>query len=594
MRTILEHEEKINFKENISIYWQLLKGQRRWFFLVLLIVFIIAALELTSKFLLKIIVDQGTGYINGTVTLPIYKQLLITIFFIFFTYIVIDALFTWLKLHYLHQLEVQAIQNLKEKFFNHLLGLDYNFHTTHKTGSLISKLIRGGGAVESLTDTLLFNIAPFIAQIIIVTAALSYFEPRALLIVTISSIIFISYSVIINKLREPAALKETITEDREKGYIADIFTNFESIKYFGKEKTINNNYHAISTETKQAQINSWKYWKYTDIQGFILSISSIVLIYPTIIKLLNHEASIGTLVFIYTTYLQLHGPLYGFSHGIRQLSRNMTHFQALFKYNKLENSIKNQAHALTKHIKNASISFNNITFTYKQKNILKNFTLTIPAGKKIALIGPSGAGKSTIIRLLYRFYDPQQGSITIDKNDIKNYDQEFLRGELSIVPQECVLFDDTIYNNIKFSRPEATNKEVWQAIKFAQLDKTIKNFPQQEKTVVGERGIRLSGGEKQRVSIARALLAKKKILVLDEATSSLDSATEHDIQEDLKKLMRGKTTIIIAHRLSTIMHADHIVVLDKGDIVQQGNHRQLIKQQGLYKKLWNLQKGGYL
>ena len=173
----------------------------------------------------------------------------------------------------------------------------------------------------------------------------------------------------------------------------------------------------------------------------------------------------------------------------------MTHFQALFKYNKLENSIKNQAHALTKHIKNASISFNNITFTYKQKNILKNFTLTIPAGKKIALIGPSGAGKSTIIRLLYRFYDPQQGSITIDKNDIKNYDQEFLRGELSIVPQECVLFDDTIYNNIKFSRPEATNKEVWQAIKFAQLDKTIKNFPQQEKTVVGERGIRLSGGE---------------------------------------------------------------------------------------------------
>ncbi|MDO8628414.1 MAG: ABC transporter ATP-binding protein [Nanoarchaeota archaeon] len=591
----IKNKEKIDFKHNLATYWTLLKGQRRYFFLIILLVFITAALELTTKFILKILVDQGTGYLEGVTTLAAYTHIVLILLLIFLGYIIIDALFTWLKLHYLYQVETQAIKNLKQRFFNHLIGLDYNFHTTHKTGSLISKLIRGGGAVEDLTDNLIFSIAPFIAQVIIVTFALSYFEKRAIIIVVLTSIVFIAYSWFINRLREKASLEENDTEDKEKAHIADIFTNFESIKYFGKEKSIGRHYEIIAEKTKQAQLKSWNYWKYmNNIQALILNISSILIIYPTIVKIFHHEATIGTLIFIYTTYTQLYGPLYGFSHGMRQFYRNMSNFQALFKYNKYTNTIKDQQHASKQPIKEGTINFSNIYFSYKQRKILNNFNLNIPKNKKIALVGPSGAGKSTIIRLLYRFYDLQEGNITIDEKNIKDYDQEHLRGELSIVPQECVLFDDTIWNNIKFSRPEATTKEVWQAIKFAQLDKTIKNFPQKEKTIVGERGIRLSGGEKQRVSIARALLAKKKILVLDEATSSLDSETEHDIQEDLKKLMQGKTTIIIAHRLSTIMHADKIIVLDKGKIVQEGKHAQLIRKPGLYKRLWNLQRGGYL
>ena len=199
-----------------------------------------------------------------------------------------------------------------------------------------------------------------------------------------------------------------------------------------------------------------------------------------------------------------------------------------------------------------------------------------------------------MIKLLYRFYDVDQGSVLIDGKDIRILKQESLRSELSIVPQECVLFDDTIYNNIAFSNPKANKEQVMKAIKSAQLDMIINTFPDKEKTIVGERGVRLSGGEKQRVSIARALLANKKVLVLDEATSSLDSKTESDIQKDLQHLMKGRTTIIIAHRLSTIMNADKIIVLDKGKIVQQGAHQELIKQDGVYKKFWNLQKGGYL
>jgi len=210
------------------------------------------------------------------------------------------------------------------------------------------------------------------------------------------------------------------------------------------------------------------------------------------------------------------------------------------------------------------------------------------------LVGPSGSGKTTLVKLLYRFYDVDSGSILIDGRDIRDFKQESLRSELSIVPQECILFDDTIYNNLIFSNPKASRQNVFKAIKFAQLDKIINKFPKKENTIVGERGVKLSGGEKQRVSIARALLANKKVLVLDEATSSLDSKTEHDIQKDLPKLMRGRTSVIIAHRLSTIMNADMIIVVDKEKVVQKGKHSDLIKNKGMYRRLWNLQRGGYI
>jgi ABC-type multidrug transport system fused ATPase/permease subunit len=272
----------------------------------------------------------------------------------------------------------------------------------------------------------------------------------------------------------------------------------------------------------------------------------------------------------------------------------MVDFDALFEYGKIEQEVKDKPNAKVANITEGNIKFKDVNFNYGKRKIFKKLNIEIGKGKKIALVGHSGCGKSTLVKLLYRFYDVDGGSILVDDKDIRDFNQESLRGEMSIVPQEAILFDDTLYNNVAFSKPEASRREIMKAIKFAQLDKIIKEFPKKERTIVGERGVKLSGGEKQRVSIARAILSNKKILVLDEATSALDSETEAEIQKDLARLMQNRTSIIIAHRLSTIMHADVIVVMKKGKIIQMGDHRKLITEGGEYQRLWNLQKGGYI
>jgi len=316
--------------------------------------------------------------------------------------------------------------------------------------------------------------------------------------------------------------------------------------------------------------------------------------YFPVMQFLDGELSLGTLTFIFTVYGNLVGPLFGFVHGIRNYYRAMVDFEDLFHYGKIKNDIKDAKGAKKLKIGRGIISFENLDFGYGRKKLFEGFNLDINSNQKVALVGHSGCGKSSLIKLLYRLFDVTGGRITIDGKNINDVRQESLRSELSIVPQEAVLFDDTIYNNIAFSNPRASRDQVFKAIKFAQLDTIIHEFPKKENTIVGERGVRLSGGEKQRVSIARAILANKKILVLDEATSALDSETEHEIQKDLEKLMVGRTSIIIAHRLSTIMKADKIVVMEKGKIVQSGTHNELIKKTGSYKKLWHLQKGGYI
>ena len=286
--------------------------------------------------------------------------------------------------------------------------------------------------------------------------------------------------------------------------------------------------------------------------------------------------------------------MFGFVHGLRGFYRSMADFQDLFYYGKLSNNIKDKPSAKNLKIEKGTLEFKDVHFYYGKRKLFQDFNLKIRENEKVAFVGHSGCGKTTLVKLLNRFYDVNSGEILIDGKNINDFKQDSIRSETGIVPQECVLFDDTIYNNIRFADPGASRKEVLSAIRFAQLDEIIANFPDKEKTIVGERGVKLSGGEKQRVSIARAILADKKILLLDEATSALDSETEYEIQKDLQKLLRGRTSIIIAHRLSTIMNADRIVVLKRGKIIQMGKHNDLIREDGEYKKLWNLQKGGYI
>ena len=342
-------------------------------------------------------------------------------------------------------------------------------------------------------------------------------------------------------------------------------------------------------------MKNWGYWRWIDSgQTLIIGMGTLLVLYFSLSKFLRGEMTIGTIVFIYAIYGSMMGYMFGFIHGIRDFYRTIIDFNDLFQYAKIENDIKDKPNAKDLKIHRGEVEFDNISFNYGKRKIFENLRLKVNPNQKIALVGHSGSGKSTLVKLLFRFYDVDNGKIKIDGKDIKDFRQESVRGEMSVVPQECVLFDDTVYNNIAFSNPNASRSEVLQAIKFAQLDKVIKKFPNKENTIVGERGVKLSGGEKQRVSIARAILANKKILVLDEATSSLDSETEHEIQKDLFELMKNRTTLIIAHRLSTIMHADRIIVMKEGKIVQHGKHSDLIKVSGEYRKLWRLQKGGYI
>jgi ATP-binding cassette subfamily B protein len=592
---INKNKYKIDFRYNIRTYWSLLKRHKLICLSLLILALLAEALFVIDKFLFKVIVDDGTEFFANNIPKEAFIQTLLIIALVFISIVIIRTVSRWILLHLIIILNADLIRDLKQKFFNHIVDLDHNFHTTHKTGSLISRLLRGAGAIENMTDILIFNFAPLFFSLIVVSFSLAYFSLIPAIIIFLIAVTFILYSFMIQQMQQKHKLSWNASEDSEKASISDVFTNIDSIKYYGKEKYIKARYLKLANKTRFLAIKYWNYFRWFDAgQIFILGLGTFLLIFFPMQQFLNKEITIGTLVFIYTIYGNIIGPMFGFVWGMRGFYRSMADFQDLFQYNKMQNEIKDKPNAKNLVINKGSIEFKNVDFNYGKRRLFENFNLKIKPNEKIALVGHSGCGKTTLIKLLNRFFDVKSGQVLIDNKDIKDFKQESIRGETGIVPQECVLFDDTIYNNIKFANPQASKKQIMKAIRFAQLDKIIESFPKKEKTIVGERGVKLSGGEKQRVSIARALLANKRILVLDEATSALDSETEHEIQKALQKLLQGRTSIIIAHRLSTIMNADRIIVMKKGKIIQQGKHSDLIYQPGEYQKLWNLQKGGYI
>jgi len=592
---IKRKRRKIDFKYNMDIYIKFLMKYKLILGAILFMIIIMEATVVAENFLFKIIVDDGASFAAETMTQAAFISSLAAVGTIFVSMILIKGIGGWIRAHLTNKIETYLILDIKRKYFNHLVHLSHEFHSTHKTGSLISRLVRGKGAMESMTDAIIFNFAPFIFYLLITAASVAQFGIAYSLITLGVSAAFILFTYKTLKIQEPASVNANDTEDYEKAIISDIFTNIDSIQYFGKEDAIKKRYKKLSQETGNALKKFWNYFRWIESgQELIIGAGTLLLLYFSLTSFIAGEITIGTLVFIYTVYGTLVGILYRFIFGLRSFYRAMADFQPLFNYGRIKNEIKDNKGAKDLKIKRGEIKFMNVSFAYKRRKIFSKFSLKIRENEKVAIVGPSGSGKTTLIKLLYRLYDVNEGSILIDGKDIKDFKQETLRSELSIVPQDCVLFDDTIYSNVAFSNPKANRDEVIKAMKFAQLYKIVNNFPKKEKTVVGERGVKLSGGEKQRVSIARAILADKKVLVLDEATSSLDSQTEKDIQKDLKMLMKGRTSIIIAHRLSTIMSADKIIVMDNGKIAQMGSHEKLIKQKGLYRKLWNLQKGGYI
>ncbi len=588
-------KERIDYKHNLREYWAIIGRYKGIAFLLILFGLLHEAKQIGDRYLFKVLVDKGTEFFAGNILMADFLRILFIVLFLLTFFVLVSMLSNFFRMHYLNRLDGSAMRDLKQKYFSHIVGLDHGFHTTHKTGSLISRLSRGSSALERLTDTLVFDFAPLFLQLTLSILALIYLDKFSALLIVLVMICFVLFNFSMQKISESSHVVSTKKEDIEKGNMADFLTNLDSIRYFGKEKFIRKKFFSLSSETRNAQVNNWDYYNWTSAgQSLILGIGTILILYFSMKNFIEGRITLGTLTFVYSTYIGLMGPLFSFVHGIRNFSRSMGDFQELFAYRKIESEIKDKPNSKAIKIKQGKVEFREIDFSYGKKSLFKKFNLIIPQNKKVALVGHSGCGKTSLVKLLYRLYDVQGGKIMIDGQDIRNVKQESLRSEMAIVPQECILFDDTIYNNIRFSKPNATKKEVLRAIKFAQLDKIISNFPEKENTIVGERGVKLSGGEKQRVSIARAILANKKILVLDEATSALDSETEHEIQKALEGLISGRTSLIIAHRLSTIMNSDIIVVMKKGKIIQMGTHKNLISEGGEYEKLWEFQKGGYI
>ena len=556
---------KIDWKYNLSEYWGALRRHKMSLSLLMLSVLVIELTGVMGSFLFKEIVDNGTLFADGSLPLKEFQFILLAVAGIFILSNLLHIVGLWFRNLFSAKIEVKMMNYLKMKYFRHIVKLDHGFHSTHKTGSLISRMNRGIASVERISDNILYNFVGTSLQLLIVGLSIAYFDVSAAVVIVGIMSSFILYSFFYQKGQEPLKIDANIAEDNEKAGISDVFANIDSIKYFGKENWISRVFGKLADKTEKTNYRHWRSYSWlTAGQVFIISTGTIVLLLFPILRFLKGTLTLGEIVFIYTIYRNLMGPMWGLIEGMQGFHRAVIDFQDLFYYGKIESEIQDAAGAKNVNIGHGEIEFRDINFGYKKRKIFQDFDLHIPAKSKVAFVGHSGCGKSTLVNLLYRFYDVSKGAVLIDGEDIRDFKQESLRSSMSIVPQECVLFDDTIWNNIKFSNPGASKDEIMKAIRFAQLDKIIREMPEKEKTIVGERGVKLSGGEKQRVSIARAILADKKILVLDEATSALDSETEFEIQKDLAKLMKGRTSIIIAHRLGTIKGCNKVYQLKNG------------------------------
>ncbi|MEK6925171.1 MAG: ABC transporter ATP-binding protein [Nanoarchaeota archaeon] len=588
-------KRELDVKYILKTYWSFLRRYKLLIFSVIIFAFLLRFADFIGRYLFKKVVDNGELFIKNTIDLETFAGIVTIIAFVWAGTILLASVSRWLRVHFLNNLELKLILDVKKYYYNHIISLSHKFHTTHKSGSLISRILRGSSAMERMTDFVAYQTMTIIAELIISTIALIFISKNIIIVMAVAGTIFALYSYKLQKKQRAFRVNANNLEDIEKAFTADSITNIESIKYYGKEVNVKNRYSSAVEKTENAWFKEWQLGRWAgSVESLIMNSGALLVLLISLKSFMNEEITLGTVTFAWGSYWALIMAVQAFMDGLKGYNKSVADFHDLFQYGKIENDIKDKPNAENLEVKEGVIEFDNVNFKYHSQDLFKNFNLKVNKNQKVALVGHSGSGKSTLVKLLYRLYDLDKGTIKIDNTNIKDVRQESLRSELSIVPQECVLFDDTIYNNILFSNPKASRAQVLQAIKFAQLDKAISNFPQKENTIVGERGVKLSGGEKQRVSIARAILADKKVLVLDEATSSLDSKTEHEIQKDLQNLMKGRTSIIIAHRLSTIMSADLIVVLDNGKIAQQGTHKQLISKPGIYRELWSLQKGGYL
>lgn len=487
----------------------------------------------------------------------------------------------------------RSVRRIATQILSHLHELSLQFHLQRQTGGISRDIERGSRGISFLMNFMIFNILPTIAEIGLVSAILLVNYDSIFAVITTSTIlIYIAYTLIITEWRMRYRRKMNEMDSEANNQAIDSLMNYETVKYFNNEALEVSQYDKKLASWEKSAIHNQTSLSVLNIgQGIIISAGLTALMLLAGQGVVEGELSLGDLVLINAYLLQLYMPLGFLGFVYREIRHSLADMERMFNLLDQHSEVSDSSHPVEINVDKGEIKFFNVSFSYHpNRMILKNITFTAKAGQKVAIVGPSGSGKSTIVRLLYRFYDPQVGHIEIDNQNIKSIRQKSLRKHIGVVPQDTVLFNDTIHHNIAYGNPSAGTEHVIMAAKQANLDDFINQLPDGYNTIVGERGLKLSGGEKQRIAIARTLLKAPEILCFDEATSALDSQAEQRIGAEIIKLSANKTTLVIAHRLSTIMDADQVLVLDKGEIVEQGTHEQLLHQNGVYASMWYLQQ----
>ena len=486
----------------------------------------------------------------------------------------------------------RAMRKVGLKVFNHLHKLELDFHLNRQTGGLSRDMERGISGISFLMRFMVFNIVPILIEIVFVVAIFFTKYGWDFAAITLGAIVlYIGFTAYATEWRTKFIRAANEADSQSNTRAIDSLLNYETVKYFNNEAYEANRYDKDLAKWESARrSNRLTLFGLNSGQALIVATAMTAMLMLAAKGVMNQEMTIGDFVLINAFMMQLFMPLNFLGFVYREIKGSLANIEKMFMLLERKEAIIDKSGASELKVNNASIEFQKVNFSYsKDRQILKDVSFAIKPNQKVAVVGSSGAGKSTLVKVLFRFYDATSGQILIDGQDITNVTQASLRENIGIVPQDTVLFNDTIFENIKYGKPTASDEEVWQAIKMAYLADFINALPDGAKTQVGERGLKLSGGEKQRVAIARVLLKAPKILVFDEATSSLDSGSEQAILSALREIAQGHTSLVIAHRLSTVIDADQIVVMEQGQIVEVGNHQSLIEAKGRYYHLWQMQ-----
>lgn len=578
-------------KQTLRIYWQHVRRYKSRFFLVLTGVFTSAVIELAFPFVYKYLFD--TLATQDLDMLPNLRNAILA-----FAGLSIANWTIWRLVTYVNnRFQPRVMADLLNTCYLYVHDHSYQFFTDSFVGSLVAKIRRYPRSFEQIADQVCFDLGRvLVLRVLLIIIVLFFYSWKIGLLVFGWAVLFVSFNYLFSLYKLKYDVQRSAMDTEITGQLADTITNNINLKMFATLKQEYGIFARITDRWNAIQRWTWDLGSLAEaIQGAFMVILEIVILWVGVNYWKAGIFTVGDLALLQGYMWQIFDNLWHVGRHIRNLYEAIADANEMTEILVKPHGVINVVGAGAIAVSRGEIEFKQATFNYKNnKEIFSSFNLKIPAGQKVALVGTSGGGKSTVVKLLLRFYDLKSGQILIDDQDIAQFTQESLRSQIALVPQDPILFHRPIMENIRYARPDATDEEVIEVAKLAHCHEFVSGFADGYATMVGERGVKLSGGERQRVAIARALLKRAPILILDEATSSLDSESEFYIQDALKNLMKGKTTIVIAHRLSTIMQMDRILVLDNGRVIEEGKHEELVKAKtGMYQKLWQIQAGGF-